>query len=545
MTRPTHSTTTARPVRAVVAFCCLLVAAGLLATACATPVVTPSLSSVAIDTDVVEALPTLAPQPTPTPQPTPEDAAEDNEPPPPPPPTAVPNPGVNDDIIQIVTMNDVETAGIADGIYLSAQQGIEAWANRVNASGGLAGRRVDLVSVDTAVVNHEIFIERICSSDVLALVGSLALQDGDGIDVLQSAECRIPDFPALANSPARRASDVTFVSNPLLNSFYDVSTLRYVADQIAQDDPDVVPRSSDVLYDQDTFKVWNQRAKEAAKIVGFLPGTSYAPSVGDAVENSARVLIDSEVQTLIWTADAQRLADLLIAIGEIVEDEGGTGPEYVICELGCYDPTFVDAVGEFGNSVYLSVPHHLVAEGESEPEMQEYLFWLNDTHPDAVPTSYGVHAWAAGLLFEEAVNQLVGRYTVDEDFSLLNREGLIQAARAIDEWNVRTLFGSIVRPGSKFPGNCSIVIHLQDGEWERVKPTSVGYDCDPENLALLEATDDFGLDDAPTLSATNSEAGAGTEADTAEADVPTEPAPVEDPAPEVVDSLEETEEIPD
>lgn len=528
----------------------MVLAVGLIAIGCATPIVTPSLSSVAVDTSVIEELPTLVPQPTPTPVPVEVDEEDDDEadaePPPPPPPTAVPNPGVTDEVIQIVTINDVATAGIADNIYLTAQQGIEAWANRVNSTGGLAGRRVELVSVDSAVVNHAELIERVCNSDVLALVGSLSLQDGDGFDALQAPECRIPDFPALANSPARRASDITFVSNPLLNSFYDVSTLRYVADQLLEDDPDATPRASDVVIDQDTFKVWNQRAKEAAKIVGFLPGTSYAPSAGDAVENSARALIEAEVETLIWTADAQRLAELLVNIGEIVEDEGNvSGPEYVVCDIGCYDPAFVEAVGEFGNSVYLSVPHHLVSEGDTEPEMQEYLFWLNDTHPDAVPTSYGVHAWAAGLLFEETVNQLVGRYTVNEDFSLLNREGLIAAARAIDEWNVRTLFGSIVRPASKFPGNCSTVIHLQDGGWERVRPTSVGYDCDPSNLALLEATDDFGLDEGPALSATNSEAVVGTDTAPVEADEPTDTAPPEEPEPDVVDSLEETEELPD
>lgn len=563
----TEQRTTARSWRAVVAFLSsrslaalgsAVVVVALAAAGCATPVITPSLSSVAIeDPDVVEALPTFAPAPTAIPIPVePDDDAEVADQPPPE-PTAVPNPGVTDDVIRIVTINDVSTGGIADDIYLSAQQGIEAWANSVNSSGGLAGRRVELVSVDSAVVNHATQIERVCNSPVLALVGSLGLQDGDGLERLESPDCRIPDFPALANSPARRNSDITFVSNPLLNSFYNVSTIRYVAEEIRNSAPGAVLRASDVLIDQETFKVWNQRTKEAAKIVGFLPGTSYAPSVGDAVENSAQALLDAEVQTLFWTADSERLADLLVAMGEIIEenreqdpdaDDGEqlVGPEYVICDIGCYDPKFVETVGEYGNAVYTSVPHHLVAEAPSEPEMQAYLFWLNETHPDAEPTSYGIHAWAAGYLFEEAVNQLVGRYTADEDFSRVNREGLIDAARNIDEWNVRTLFGSITRPGSKFPGECSIVLRLQDGEWERVKPASVGYDCDPENLVRLQATDDFGLQEGPELSATNSEAvAAEADAGPTGPEEPVDPEPQPGPEPEVVDSLEETEELPD
>lgn len=527
----------------------VLAGIALFAASCATPVVTQSMSSVASSEAAVEALPTIAPLPaTPTPIPIPIDNSESGEPPPTPVPTPTPNPGVSANAIQIVTINDVETGGIADNIFVSARQGIEAWAAAVNANGGLAGRLVQLFPLDSGVVNHGTVMETLCEpgSSVLALVGSLSLQDGEGTEFLQDPSCRIPDFPALANTPARRDSNLTFLTNPQRNLFYDVSTLRYVADQTRALDPQADLRVSDVQIDQGTFTVRNQRMKEAARNIGFIPGVSYSSTSGQAVENQAQALLDFEVETLVWTADAQRLAELLVSIGELTEaDPQLEGPRFVVCDEGCYDPAFVDAVGEYGNNVYLSIPHRLVTDSDIA-EMREYLFWLNETNPDAQPTSYSVHAWAAGRLFEQAVNLSVGTGSAEEDFDALNREGLIEAARQIENWNGRFLFGSFARPTSSLPGDCTIVVNLQDGEWVQVRPESEleRFDCDPDNLTILEATVDFGLEEEPALSATTS-AEVSTAEDVDQDGLSDESPAADEPATDVVDSLEETEEIPD
>lgn len=533
---------------------------GLAAAGCATPVVTQSMSSIASsEQDAAEALPTVvAAVPTavaavPTTVPVEPAVVADDEIDdglqPTPVPTPPPNPGVSDDAIRIVAVNDVDTGGIADNIFLSARQGIAAWVTAVNAAGGLAGREVQLFVLESAVINHRAVIETLCgpNSSVLALVGSLSLQDGDGLDVMLDPSCRMPDFPALAITPARRDSNITFLTNPQRNLFYDVSTLQYVADRIREEDPSAALRVSDVQIDQGTFTVRNQRMKEAARNIGFTPGVSYSSSSGETIENQAQALLDRGIETLVWTADPQRLAELLVAMGELNETDPLVElPSYVVCDIGCYDPAFVDAVGDYGNNVYTSIPHRVVTETDVS-EMREFLFWLNETDPTAVPTSYGLHAWAAGRLFEQSVNLLVGTGGPDQDFAALNREGIIEAARQIENWNGRFLFGSFSRPTSSLPGDCTIVLNLQDGEWVPVRPDSgvEAFNCDPTNLTRLEATVDFGLDEGPVLSATSSE-------EAAQAGEDVEPEPVEElPADEVpaegelVDDLEQTEEIPD
>ena len=196
---------------------------------------------------------------------------------------------------------DVVTGGIADDIFVSARQGIEAWVAAVNANGGLAGREVQLFPLDSGVVNHGSRMETLCEpgSSVLALVGSLSLLDGDGLEILQDPNCRIPDFPALANSPARRDSNLTFLTNPQRNLFYDVSTLQHIADQIRALDPQAVLRVSDMQVDQETFTVRNQRMKEAARNIGFSTGVSYSSSNGQSVENQARALLEFEIPLLV------------------------------------------------------------------------------------------------------------------------------------------------------------------------------------------------------------------------------------------------------
>lgn len=558
----------------------LIVTLGLVVSACATPVVTQSLSSVPVPEDDPNLLPTAVPIPTPVP--VPADPGDDEfEATPVPSPT--PSSGVSEEFIRIVTINDIETGEIADGIFLSAQQGIDAWVRSINSDPRrqLAGRQIELVPLDSGVINHAGRIAQVCdpANEVFALVGSLALQDSDGVDQLQSPDCRIPDFPALALTAGRRDSEITFLSNPLLNTFYEVAAMRYVADQIRLADPDAELLASDVQIDLATYRSWNLRMNEAAGKVGFQPGVSLLPISGESVMSQAQTLLDAGVQTLIWTADADRLAELLLAMETIIidaatgaeTDEGAAEgddepeadpdpfdsladgeapaepaepafPDYVICNIGCYDQSFVDQIEDLEVSVVVSLPHYLVTESDIESEVREYLFWLREVDRDAVPSSYGLHAWASGGLFAEAVNRAVLAGSAEEDFSLLSREAVIDAARSIEEWDARGLFYGSTRPDSGFPSDCAAVIELSDGVWSRVRPLrGGGSNCDPENLVALEASVEFGLEDpsAPVLSATNSEAVETTDEAGDEAEI--EPTP--DVAP--VDPLEETEELPD
>lgn len=468
-------------------------------------------------------------------------------------------PGLTDTTIRIATIHDVDTNGLADGVYGSARDAVEAWVAQVNNSGGLAGRRVQLVAFESGVLNHGAVIEEICAGDFFAIVGSYSLNDGDGVDLMTDPVCFIPDFPANALSEPRQSSSVTWISNPFLDT-WNVAAMRnrFIANERAARNAIQV----EVGLGSDLNRFRTAQMSEAARAVGFEftrsftvdaendfrrvaesltglsfddlepadaddaavdedPDTEPAPTPTptptpepdpDDTEEPEPVLVP-DGRSLIWTADPGRLAQLLTAIGELSPDDPVF--DFVICDAGCYSEDFVEAVGEFGDDVYVALPHLPFEDDQAEPpviepELFAYRLWLRETDFRAIPTSDGVSAWAAGRLFEEAVNQTVKLGSAEEDFSLLTRNSLLRTLRSglpvFQEWNGRGVFGRGASPISGVPSPCQVVLRLTNGEWDRVDPIIPGtMNCDPANIEILRATEGLGETTEVATSSTTSD----------------------------------------
>jgi len=211
-------------------------------------------------------------------------------------------------------------------------------------------------------------------------------------------------------------------------------------------------------------------------------------------------VLRDEPSSLLWAADPGRLADLLVAIDEL---EDADPFEFVVCARSCYDQAFVDAVGEAGDNVFVSIPHLPFDEQGLDPgDLRTYLSWLALSDGNAVPTSDGVAAWAAGRLFEEAVNRAINAGP-NQDVSLLTPQAVVAAAESIEVWNARRIYAD-ASPGLRQPSPCQVLLRLQDAEWTRVSPVNEGTrDCELENLVFLQATIDLAAPAAETSSITS------------------------------------------
>ncbi len=424
-------------------------------------------------------VPTATPEPTSAPAvPVPTPAPFDSE------------PGVTADTIRIGVIADVGgTAELGAENNLGAFEAVDAWAATVNATGGMAGgRTIEVVRFDSQVVRHAEQIDLACNSDVFALVGSAALDDGAGLDQLTSAECALPDFPAAASTVERLRSSGTFVSNPIAGQIWNAGWARWYHDTY----PAAVDEAATVLFSFPPAQVNGERMIEAASAQGFEfvarptadPGTDFAAEVEEFVDEGARALV--------WRNSANRLLGLLDELGS-----GRSRFRVVDCGQACYSRTWVDEAGRLGNGVSVWLPILPFEDAEFSPELARYLFALPTVHPDAVPTVVGVEAWAAGLLFQEAVERSLGTGTADYDPDSISRAGVIAAARTITEWDANGLQG-VANPAEAIPSPCFTLLTLDDGMWDRTFPARRGaMNCRPENLVELQFTED--LDSTPDV----------------------------------------------
>ena len=459
-------------------------------------------------------------------------------------PTAEPEaPGISDGAIKIGVIADASAGNAVTGGSESAWLAMRAWAQAVNSTGGLGGRDVEIVLFDSNVFDHRAAIQEACESDVFALVGSYALFDGDGVDLLNDESCRLPDFPAAALSPARRSSPVTFVSNPTSNDLWQAGAARFLSERYPQSSAAL----GTVILDLPVAFYKAQRDIEAATAGGFgFAFQATADVVGEDYDALASALLEAQARGIFWSADSQRLLELLKAWGRLMEqlptfdfeasteepdetvgvdaeaaieedatsvpeegaeagtedspiepEEDGTATEeeptggefFVLCSTDCYSQSWVEQAGELESNIWVSIGMLPFEEPGDNVELVRYVLFLREeVDEEAEVDLIGLSSWASALLFEEAVNRAM--FTSGGG---LTRELVIEAAGTITEWDGRGLHGP-TNPAEGIPSPCYLLMSPTPSGWIRRHPATPGtMDCDPDNLVELVESASLGV----------------------------------------------------
>ncbi|WP_419926012.1 hypothetical protein [Candidatus Poriferisocius sp.] len=452
-------------------------------------------------------------------------------------PTAAPViPGIGEEVIRIGVIADGSDGNVVTDGSEAAWLAMRAWAQSVNDSGGLGGRDVEVVLIDASVFDHRAAIQQACRGDIFALVGSYALFDGDGVDILNDDSCRLPDFPAAALSPARRDSPVTFVSNPISSDRWQAGPAQFLSEQF----PLAAAAVGTVVLDLPMSFYRAEREIEAATEGGFTFTFQTSADINEDYGAIAVALLEEEVRAISWSADSRRLLELLEARAELIaqlplppaaaeepdeqtpgdpeeeppsdedepepepEPEGEPEPEpeqegfprdltFVHCPMDCYSRSWANEVGELGSNIWVSIGMLPFEESGENAALVEYLFYLTQVDPDGDPEAglelIGLSSWASALLFEQAVNQAM--FTSGGG---LTRELVIEAAGTITEWDGRGLHGP-TNPAEGIPSPCFVLMTPTPGGWIRRHPLTQGtMDCDADNLVELTASATLGMD---------------------------------------------------
>ena len=447
-------------------------------------------------------------------------------------PTAEPErTGVSDEVMRIGVIADGSTGNAVTGGSEAAWLAMRAWAQAVNSTGGLGGRDVEVVLFDANVFDHRAAIEEACESDIFALVGSYALFDGDGVDLLNDESCLLPDFPAAALSPARRDSPVTFVSNPTSNTVWQAGPAQFLSERF----PDAAGAVGTVVLDMPVAFYRAQRDIEAATAGGFnFAFQATADVIDQDYEALAAAMLEANVIGITWSADRHRLMELLEARGVLFdwvpnldfagpeeasgdisdagsdeaseeaptadpqdglqEEEAGEepadGPTFVLCSADCYSQGWAAEVAEVGSDLWVSIGMFPFEEPGDNVELVRYVLFLREeVDEEAEVDLIGLSSWASALLFEEAVNRAM--FTSGGG---LTRELVINAARTITEWDGRGLHGP-TNPAEGIPSSCFMLVSPTPSGWIRRHPATQGtMDCDADNLVELVESATLGID---------------------------------------------------
>jgi len=97
-------------------------------------------------------------------------------------------------------------------------------------------------------------------------------------------------------------------------------------------------------------------------------------------------------------------------------------------------------------------------------------------------TGLGASAWAAGVLLRDAVNTIVEK----GGENAVTRSALLAALTDTHDFDADGMFGTI-DIGDRVPGPCGVIMQVQDGKFERVRPKQPGtLRCDKKNIETIE-----------------------------------------------------------
>lgn len=363
--------------------------------------------------------------------------------------------GVTADEIKVAAI--VTASGPLPGATEGAFRGASAYFAKVNAAGGICGRKITLLKGDDGLDPQRARGEFLrLEPGVLAFVGGYAVADSGYADLVGSTG--VPYLGTFVDPAGREASNVFPRSRSGVAHTGPFVWFR-------QQQPDV-DKAAFLFADVGGVRGNTPTVREAMKRAGYSlvydsGAQATAPDFTAEVINMQRAgaemvyLFAFEVNMHVRLARNMR--------------QQNYEPPVKLANIG-YNSKLVELLGDLSNG-WSSHLDHLPMLNEDEPArspaLAEFLTWNERVFPGAQIDLFPVNGWGAAALFTEALA------AVGPD---VTRERLLAALEAItsgDGGGMRAPFN----PSTGDTEGCFVIAQVQGEKWVRQHPAE-GYECD-------------------------------------------------------------------
>ena len=364
-----------------------------------------------------------------------------------------------------VTVGNVST--LAFGLFTGANVGTEAWADYVNSTGGINGRKIVVDSYDDGYQGapNKQATQQVVQKD-FAAVGGFSLEDSYGETVLAAN----PGVPNVTVSLSQTASDLPNSSSPDPAAIgWPTGGLLYFKQKFPGD----VQHAAALVADQPSAIVkWNGE-KAAMQSLGYkvlydqqfdITTTNFTPNVVAMRNDGVKILFleqmpENYAASVVKALDQQNFHPQLVFGAStyserLVSDSGGAA---------AVDGTYMDMV----NSLFLG------EDASQLPAAQSFQTWVQKADPGFHPDLYTLFGWLSAELFTQAL-QAAGKNPT--------RGSVLQQLGKITSFNGNYLIATS-NPAQKVPASCYVIAQIVNGRIQRLDNPPIngpqhGYRCD-------------------------------------------------------------------
>jgi ABC-type branched-subunit amino acid transport system substrate-binding protein len=367
--------------------------------------------------------------------------------------------GITASTVTIGQLADV--SGPVPGLFEGAKDGLAAWAAYVNSTGGINGRKVDVKFVDSGL-NCTDYTNGIKSlaGDSFALVGTFSLVDACGEQTLK-ANPGLPDIEAAILNPA--LDPYPNVWSPLPTTPGDATTVyQYVKDKYGLS---AVQHAASLWGSTEQFDYNEQAAAMEAIGYKIIYNRGFSPLETNYTADILRMKNEG-VQVVDETDDAVgNIADFLNQAAQ-----QNFHPKAVISSTA-YDTSFFKLLGNpsYADNVviYLEQAMYLGQDDSQVPEIGTMTQWVQKVHPGASMNLFVVDGWAAGLLFQQALEKAGSNPT---------QADLTAALKGITSFTADGLLPTENIAQHKI-SVCDVIVTVHGTNFVRTDPASSGFEC--------------------------------------------------------------------
>ncbi len=396
--------------------------------------------------------------------------------------------GVSSSTITVLVMADIGSP-LAPGLFQGSIDGTKAWAEHVNANGGLACRQIEVIEHDSAINPVETtngFLK--ACDDALALVGSTALF-AITVDALNTCEdsagnaIGIPDFAERAVESPHACSANVFTTAAVSRSCpatdgvstwsANIGIDKYLVNKYGDDLHGVFAIPADLPSTQQT-------AMSAIRAASRISGIYNDGEVG--VSGSATQAEYGQLLTIMRSNESNfgrtgSNDDSLLKWRREAEAQGGFEDVIWSCSLACYTTSFRDDSAAEGT--YLWMTFLPFEEKEHNEELNTFITAIGTDSPP----SWAAGAWSEGRLFEQVVKEVVAEYGVNG----ITRARLLEFGRQVTNFNANGMFGGIDLSMKPNLSPCIVIVKVVDKEFVRQWPEEPGtFDCSEDNVVPID-----------------------------------------------------------
>ena len=364
--------------------------------------------------------------------------------------------GVTATQITVAVLSD--RTGPVPGIFESTIRAVQAWSNLINSQGGIFGRKIKVIPIDskTSTADNRAGALQACSQ-AFALVGSMSAYDDGGAGPI--GQCGIPDIPTTVVNLGRENVATTFPADPNVSNRSLLVANKWLAEQF----PDAPKAGGQLWLNAPVTRYNAEKNMEATGSIGYQ--YPYKRQVEVVEPNFTPFVVDMKnqgVQYVTMVSDNNSIARLLKAI-----QSQNWQPKVRQFDTVIYDQKFLQTAGAAAEGVYTFVNAVPLEEAASSKEYQLYIDTLKRSSGGAPDGFFGLYAWSAARLFQQALEKTGPQAT---------RAKIVEYLKGLHSWD-----GHGLHPahdiGNKTIANCQVVLQVKGGKFVRVHPAS-GYLCD-------------------------------------------------------------------